>query len=174
MKKTVLTYGGIAGGAIVILMFISMSLLEGDNPNFKLAEILGYITMIGALSLIFVAIKTYRDRELDGVINFGKAFKIGLMITLVASAIYIAGWMIYSSTGGASEFMEQYTQYTIEEMRKSGEPQEVIDQKITEMEKFQEMYKNPLVKIGFTFLEIFPVGLLISLIAAGLLRKKPA
>ena len=173
MKKTVLTYGAIAGGAITILMLISMSLLEGgESPNFKQAEIVGYITMIAALSLIFVGIKSYRDKELNGVINFGKAFQIGLMITLVASAIYVIGWLVYTSTGGASEFMDQYMEYSIEQLKSSGQSQEVVDQKIAEMEKFKEMYKNPLVKIGMTFLEIFPVGLIISLIAAALLRKK--
>ena len=172
MKKTVLTYGGIAGGAIVIMMFISMALLEGDSPNFKRAEVIGYISMIAALSMIFVGIKTYRDKELDGTINFGKAFQVGLMITLVASAIYVIGWMIYTSTGGAAEFMDQYYEYSVNELQNSGASQEVIDQKIAEMEKFKEMYKNPLVQIGITFLEIFPVGLVISLIAAGLLRKK--
>lgn len=174
MKKTVLTYGGIAGAGIVVLMFISMATLKGDNPNFKLAEVLGYVTMIAALSLIFVGIKSYRDKELDGFINFGKAFQIGLLITLVASVIYVTGWMIYTSTGGAAEFMEQYYDYAVEQLRESGKSQEVIDQKIAEMEKYKEMYKSPIVQIGITFLEIFPVGLLISLIAAALLKRKPA
>jgi hypothetical protein len=40
------------------------------------------------------------------------------------------------------------------------------------MEQFQEMYKNPFVKIGVTYMEILPVGLLVSLISAGLLRKR--
>lgn len=173
MKKTALKYGGIAGAIITVLMLISMLSLEGESPNFKQAEILGYVTMIAALSMIFVGIKTYRDKELDGSINFGKAFQVGLFITLVASVIYVAGWMIYTSTGGAAEFMDQYYEYAIEQLRESGKSQEVIDKKIAEMETYKEMYRNPLVQIGITFLEIFPVGLVISLIAAALLKRKP-
>lgn len=173
MKKTVLTYGVVSGGIITLLMLISMSFLKGESPNFQRAEIFGYVTMIAALSMIFIGVKTYRDKELEGVINFGKAFQVGLMITLVASIIYVIGWMVYTSTGGAAEFMDQYAEYMVEQLRESGKSQEVIDQKIAEMEKYKDMYRSPIVQIGVTFLEIFPVGLIISLIAAGLLKRKP-
>ena len=40
-----------------------------------------------------------------------------------------------------------------------------------EMAQFGEMYANPLIRMPITFIEIFPVGLVISLIAAALLRN---
>lgn len=170
MKKTVLTYGPIAGVIIVLLMSLFIGLM-GKEQDYQMGEILGYASMIVALSTIFVGIRKYRDDELGGMITFGKAFQVGLLITLVASAIYVAAWMFYSAGGGADEMMTAYLDQMVEKMEASGATQAEIDAKVSEMEQFQEMYKNPIVKIGITFLEIFPVGLIISLIAAGLLRK---
>jgi len=171
MKKIVLIYGLIAA-AITIVPMTLFNMLSGDEFDFKLGEIVGYASMIIALSTIFIGVRKYRDEELGGVISFGKAFQIGLLITLVASFIYVASWMLYSTTGGAEEMMTAYMDQTIEQLRASGATETEVSSKISEMESFQEMYKNPIVKIGITFLEIFPVGLIISLIAAGLLRKK--
>ena len=39
------------------------------------------------------------------------------------------------------------------------------------MRQMGELYKNPIVKIGFTYMEILPVGLLISLLCAALLKR---
>lgn len=170
MKKTVLTYGPIAGVIIVLLMALFIGMM-GKEQDYQMGEILGYASMIVALSTIFVGIRKYRDEELGGIITFGKAFQVGLLITLVASAIYVAAWMFYSAGGGADEMMTAYLDQMVEKMEADGSTQAEIDAKVNEMEQFQEMYKNPIVKIGITFLEIFPVGLIISLIAAGLLRK---
>lgn len=170
MKKIVLRYGLIAGAIIVLFMTTSMSLM-GKELHYKIGEVFGYASMIIALSTIFVGIRKYRDEELGGFISFGKAFQVGLFITLVASALYVTGWMIYSATGTGQEFMANYLDATIAQLRQSGISEAEVDQKVAEMEAFMEMYKNPIVKIGMTFLEIFPVGLIISLIAAALLRK---
>ena len=105
------------------------------------------------------------------MISFGKAFQVGILITLVASVIYVAAWMAYSAAGGGEEMMAEYFNSAVEKLRASGSTEAEIEQKIVEMKKFQEMYKNPIAKIGITFLEIFPVGLIISLIAAALLRR---
>ena len=173
MKKTVLTYGPIAGVIIVLLMALFFGLMSKEQ-DFQMGEVLGYASMIVALSTIFVGIRKYRDDELGGMITFGKAFQVGLLITLVASAIYVAAWMFYSAGGGADEMMTTFLDQTVEKMKASGATEAEISAKVAEMKQFQEMYKNHIVKIGITFLEIFPVGLIISLIAAALLRKTEA
>ena len=40
------------------------------------------------------------------------------------------------------------------------------------MKKFKEMYENPFFNAAITFTEPFPVGLIITLISAAILRKK--
>ena len=170
MQKIVLTFGIISGAILVALMLITTPFM-GEIMDYSTAEFLGYVSMIVALSTIFIGIKNYRDREMNGVISFAKAFQVGLLITLLASAIYVAGWVTYMNVSD-SNFTEKYAQYLQEELQKSGASQEIIDAQMAEIESFKEMYQNPFIQIGFTFLEIFPVGLLVSLIAAALLKKK--
>lgn len=168
MKKLILTYGTIAGIIVALMMVVTFGTSLVDMEN---GEIIGYSTMIIAFSTIFFAIKSYRDQFLEGQIKFIQALKIGLGITLIATAIYIIAWLIISSTI-AKDFMAEYSQKSIEEIRSSGLPEAEINTKIEGIESFQELYKNPLVKIAFTFLEIFPVGFLVSLLSAFILKKK--
>ena len=173
MTRTVLTYGLIAGILNTVLMLAAMPLYMKDGQmNFQLGELLGYASMIVALSMIFFGVRHYRDRQPGGRLSFREAFKIGVLITLVASAIYVIGWMLYSNIGPGQDFMEQYYRYSVEQIRASEASQEEIDRKIAEMEQFKEMYRRPLVQIGVTFLEIFPVGLIVSLISAVILKRK--
>ncbi len=172
MKKIVRNYGLMAGGILAAVMLITAPLYSSGKMSIEAGGWVGYISMIVALSAVFFGVRAYRDNEAGGAISFGKAFQVGILITLVASIIYVAVWMIYSSFGSGNEFMDQYYQYSVEQLQKSGKSAAEIEQEIARMEQFAEMYKNPLVKIGFTFLEIFPVGLIISLLCAALLRKK--
>jgi len=172
MQKLILKFGLIAGSIVSAFMLISISFI-GDLIDFGTGEILGYISMIAALSAVFIGIKSYRDKELNGTIGFAKAFQVGLLITLVASLIYVISWVIYINTSD-SDFINDYKAYMIAELEKSAESQEVMEQKLAEIESATEMYQNPIAQIAITFLEIFPVGLLVSLIAAALLQKKPA
>lgn len=168
MKKLILTYGSISGlivAAMLVVVF-SKSTIDYDSGDF-----LGYAIMIIAFATIFVAVKSYRDKQLGGHINFATAFKLGLGITLVASAIYVIAWMIISNTI-AKDFMTEYYQQSIEQLNASGLSDEELALRVEEMEQFRELYKNPFIKIGITFLEIFPVGLIISLISAAILKKK--
>jgi len=168
MRKTVFTFGIIAGIIVSAMLFITMT---EDFVGMKHGELIGFATMIIAFTTIFFAIRAYRDKYNGGEIKFGKAFLIGLYITLIASTLYVASWMLISGTYGKN-YMDQYYENAIEEIRESDMSQEEIDLQIRSMQQFQEMYKNPFVKIGVTYMEILPVGLVISLISAGLLRKR--
>lgn len=173
MKKVVLKYGILAGMIEVVIGFGLMSVLIGGSmANIKYSELIGYTTMIVSLSLIFFGIKAYRDQEQGGVISFGQAVKIGILISLIASAFYVVGWMLYYHLGSGRELMDAYFATTVEELRNSGQPAAEVQAEIDKMEGFREMYQQPIVMIGMTFLEIFPVGLIISLIAAALLKRK--
>jgi hypothetical protein len=69
-------------------------------------------------------------------------------------------------------YLEKYRAHVVEEARANGESQAAIDKRVADMEKFAEMYKNPAVNVAVTFIEPLPVGLVIALIAAGILRRK--
>ncbi|NND32417.1 MAG: DUF4199 domain-containing protein [Saprospiraceae bacterium] len=173
MSKIVLTLGSIAGIILVIMLGLSLAFSSGemDAQSMKFSEIIGYATMIIALSLIFFGVRAHRDNALNGHIGFGQAFQIGLLITLVASFFYVVGWMILSNIL-APDFMDQYAEFTLKSMQESGASVSEIKAAEAEMEKYRQYYENPLLKAGLTFMEIFPVGLIISLISAIILRKK--
>ena len=173
MKKIVLVYGTIAGLLNVMMFVISFYLMDKGILKDH-SEALGYSTMIIVLSLIFFGIKSFRDKHSNGTITFWKGLKIGLAIASIASFFYATGWEVYyNSVPGVKEnFINKYTDSLIAKMKQEGATQEKIDAKIQEMESMKEMYKNPFIRYGMTLAEIFPVGLVIALISAGVLRKK--
>ncbi len=170
MKKVVLTFGLISGLIVVVLMLASMS-LKTYQSSYRMAEVIGYGSMIISLSMVFFGIKSYRDNYRNGTITFGKAFQVGILITLISACIYVAGWMIYSELSGP-EMMNEYFQHSINSIKNSGESEAKIAADLKEIEMWRELYKNPLMKIGITFMEILPVGLLVTLICAFLLKRK--
>jgi hypothetical protein len=169
MKKLVITFGLISAAIIAVLMSISMSFMKSNG--FEGGEIYGYLSMIIAFSTIFVAVKSYRDNHLKGSITFGKGFKVGLYITLITSVLYVVWWMIYSNTVYTT-FTEDFVTFQIQKLQESGASAEEIEAMKEEMKSFAELYANPFFKVGMTFLEIFPVGLIVSLISAALLRRR--
>lgn len=169
MRKLILTHGLIAGG-IVILSIIFTMYLAGDDPQIAGLEWLGYLTMLVALSIIFFGIKRYRDHELGGVIGFGTAFRLGMGVTLVASLVYVVAWEINLVLTDYA-FIHDYTNAVIEDQKEAGLSGEELQQFIEGMELAKERYNNPFFRLPITFMEIFPVGVLITLLSSALLRK---
>ena len=96
MKKNIIIYGLIAGIVVSVLMLFSVNSISHREGNFDYdrSMLIGYASMLIAFSLVFVGIRNYRDKYNEGVISFGKAFKIGIMIVLIASTIYVVAWLI--------------------------------------------------------------------------------
>ena len=160
-------YGGIAG-AIVISVLVASFML--DLPNHTSSMWFGYLIMLVALSLIFVGVKRYRDLECGGVIRFGRAFALGLGIAAIAGVIYTVGWEIYVALSG-TDYMAEYSAKAIAELRSEGASDAVIAAKTQEMARMADLLRNPLFRLPMTFAEIFPVGLLVALVSAAVLRN---
>lgn len=171
MKKIILTFGLIAGAIVSVIMVISMPLYEKGILNFDNGQWVGYTSMVIALSMVFFGVKSYRDNYHNGSITFGQGFKIGILITIIASVIYAVSWEISYNTM-AADFTEKVFQHYMEEKKKSVGTEAEIKQAVQQMETMKELYKNPLFRFGMTLMEILPVGLAITLVSAGLLRKK--
>jgi hypothetical protein len=172
MKKIILIYGLIAGSIVAAMMFITMPMYNNGSLDMDSGELVGYTTMVIALSLVFFGIKSYRDNHANGSISFGKGFKVGILITLIACVMYGLAWEVsYSQIG--DEFMIKMNEKYFEDMKAEGATEQELEKAKKEWESFGEMYKNPAFRFVFTmFVEIFPVGLVITLISAGILRKK--
>lgn len=170
MKKNILVCGLIGGLVLAIVMVTSISLCY-KKDDFEGNMVLGYASMVLAFSLIFVGVKNYRDKYNYGVVSFGKAFKIGLFISLIASTMYVLAWLV-DYYFFIPDFMDKYTAHILKQCKADGLDAAAIQAKTSEMADFKEMYKNPLVVVLFTYFEVLPVGLIISLIAALILKKK--
>jgi hypothetical protein len=168
MKKTVLTFGLIGGVMISALMLATVPFAK--QIGFEKAEFVGYTVMVLSFLMVFFGIRSYRDNIYGGTISFGKAFGIGLLITLVASACYVTTWeLIYYWF--APDFAEKYGAYMLEKARDAGATEQELAARAAEMARFREMYKNPLINAGITLIEVFPIGLLVTLVSAAILRR---
>ncbi len=168
MKRIIFPYGAIAGAVIIGSMILTFALGGGMSGS---SVWLGYLFMIVALSLIFLGVKRYRDQELGGVIRFGTAFLLGLGISLVASVIYVVVWEVYLSVTDYA-FIHDYTQSVLAAKEAEGLAGAALEAEVASMETLTSRYANPVFRLPMTFLEIFPVGLLITLVSAGLLRNE--
>jgi len=92
MKKTVLTFGLIAGVMISVLMCSSLLLAHRIGPGHSM--LIGYTIMVASFLLVYFGIRSYRDNTLAGHISFGRAFTCGLLITLITTVCYVASWEI--------------------------------------------------------------------------------
>lgn len=169
MRKTVLTFGLISGAILAAMMFATMPF--HDQIGFDRGEIIGYTTMVLAGLLIFFGVRSYRDNVAGGSVSFGRAFAVGIQIGVVAAVCYVAAWEIIS-TKVSPDFMQKYQAHVLEKARADGETQQQLAARKVEMEKFAELYKNPLINVAMTFMEPLPVALLLSLVSAAVLSRK--
>jgi hypothetical protein len=169
MKKIVLTFGLIGGAILAAMMFATLPFL--DKIGFDKGEIVGYTTMILAFMLVFFGIRSYRENVSGGRITFGRAFAVGILITVVACVCYVVAWEILYFKF-MPDFADKYASYVVEKVRAAGASQQVIDAKLQEMKSFKAMYDNPFINAAITFVEPFPIGLVVTLISAAFLRKK--
>lgn len=173
MKKIVLTFGTISGAILVVLSGIWLYYLSSRDFHMEGGEVIGYSTMLLAYIVVFFGIRQYRDEVGGGAITFGRAFKVGILMVLMVSAMYVTLWeIVYYNF--MPDFAERYAATQVEKMRASGATEAAIAKTQQEMARFAELYKNPLINIGMTLLEVFPLGLIITLISAAILRRKAA
>ena len=169
MRKIVLTFGLIAGVMLSVMMLLTMPF--HDQIGYDKSMVIGYTSMVLAFLMIFFGVKSYRDNVSGGRVSFGKAFQIGMLITLIATACYVATWqVVYRKL--VPDYDEKYTAYSLEKARQEGATAQELAEKEREMTEFWESYQNPLVNIAFTSLEPLPVGLVFTLVTAGVLSRK--
>ena len=169
MKKIVIVFGLIAG-VIVSAWAVCGAGLCYSGGNYTTGMVLGYASMILAFSLVFVGVKNYRDKFNSGVISFGKAFKIGFYITLIASTMYVLVWLVDYYLF-IPDFMDKYSAHMISQAQHSGATAAEIANKTKEAASMKEMYKSPVMVVLFTYMEIFPVGLVVTIITALILKR---
>ena len=170
MKKNILIFGLISGTIVSVFMGVSMVLCYNKN-SYSGNMVLGYTMMLLAFAFVFVGIKNYRDKFNGGLISFGEAFKVGSLIALVASTMYVITWLIVYYNF-IPDFMDKYSAHIINDAKAAKVSQADLDKQIAQMDSMKRIYKNPFGVILFTYLEILPLGLIVALISSLILKKK--
>ena len=172
MKRNIIICGLIAGLIVTAFMVAAMAKIYNLN-NYEGSMLLGYTTMLVAFSLIFVAVKNYRDKYGNGVVSFGKAFRIGLMITLIASTMYVVVWLI-DYFYFIPDFYEKYSARELLKLKAGGATPAQLKAELAQIQYYSKLYRNPFFNALITYTEILPVGLIVSVLAAVILKRKSA
>ena len=171
MKRIVLTFGLISGVLLSGMMIAMMPFI--DQIGMDRGMVIGYTTMVLAFLLVFFGIRSYRETVGNGRISFSRALAVGFLIMGIATICYVVTWeIVYFNF--LHDFGDKYAAYVIEKARAAGASAEEIARQTEEMKKFKTMYDNPLYNAAFTLLEPLPVGVPMTLISAGILRKNRA
>jgi hypothetical protein len=169
MKKTILTFGLISGALSSLMMVATVPFM--DKIGFDKGEYFGYTAIVLSFLLVFFGIRSYRDNVGNGQITFTKGFAVGISITLISCIFYVVTWeVLYFNF--LHDFMDKYGAYMVEKLKASGASPAAVQAQLQQLKKYKELYENPLFNAAITFIEPFPIGLVITLISAAVLRRK--
>lgn len=170
MKKTILIFGLISGFVSSALMLATVPFLDKLGAwNY----VVGYTGIVLSFLLVYFGIRSWRDNNNGGRITFGKAFAIGISITLISCVFYVITWdIVYFNF--MPDFMTGYTAHAIQQARAANLSPAALQAKIDSLNRMQRLYRNPFYMAAMTFIEPFPVGLLMTLLSATILRRKTA
>jgi hypothetical protein len=168
MKKIVWTFGLISGAIMAVFMIATLPFANAFDEH---SLVVGYAGIVAGFLLVYFGVRSYRDNVLRGTIGFGRALAVGLLIATIGSICYVATWeiMYYKFM---PDFYSKYAQSAVDQARKSGKSEAEIAKTRATMDEMTKNAENPLWVAATTFIEPFPVGLLIALVSAGILRRK--
>ena len=169
MYRKILIFGAIAGLLVGGFLY-GMTVANAGKPPLQYGMLIGYASILVALTFVFVGIKRHRDEDRGGAIRFWPALGMGLAMSLVASLLYVVAWEAALATTGM-DFAAEYGRQVLEQKRAAGASEAQLAALSAQMAAFAKQYANPMFRMPMTFVEIFPVGVLVSLVSAALLRK---
>jgi hypothetical protein len=173
MRKTVLTFGLLSGAVVALLTSILLPLCMRGGVDLRWGELIGYSAMVLAFLFVFFGVRSYRERT-GGALTFGRAFRVGILIVLVSSTFYVVAWEIVYFGGIWPDFMTDYSEHHVARLEAKGASAEEVAAERAKMARLAELYENPFFNAGVTFLEVFPVGLVVALVSAAILRRRGA
>jgi len=169
MKRNILVFGLILGIILAAFGVFSMNMIY-NNPNMETNDLFGYAVMVLIFSLVFFGIRNYRNKELGGVISFGRAFKVGALIVLVGSTLYVVVGLGYYHLF-VPDFMEKWVEVVLNNAVSSGATESELAAKTEQMEQFSNWFENPFFAILLTYAEVLPIGLVVALVSSLILKK---
>jgi hypothetical protein len=170
MRKTILIFGLISGAISSLMMIVLVTF--GERIGFDRGAVIGYTSIVLSFLMVFFGIQSYRDNIGNGQITFLKAFAVGISITLISCIFYVVTWEViyYNFIPG---YWDKYGAHLVEKLTASGASPAAVQARLQQVRKYKELYKNPLLNAALTFIDPFPIGLVMTLVSALVLRRKP-
>ena len=167
MKRSILRFGLYSIITVSLLSLLIWSLIGTTDNTF--GEVIGYSSMVVSLLFVYFGIKHYRDRENNGIVSFGKALLIGILISLMASLAFGILDIIYVKFINP-DFMTDYYNGMLEEAQSL--PAGEFEIRKAELESEKQMFSNPFMHLLIMSTMVFVIGFIISLISAMILQRK--
>ena len=164
MKTTIFRYALRATGILIVLGLINWFVIARPM-GYRASEIVGYLSMVLALSMIYFAIRHFRMQYGNGSVSFGQGFRIGMFITLITSALFFIYSALYFLIWG-DEFKEWADQHF-----QSSLSSEKYQEYVLQVEQMGALYNNVAFQGLVMFLTVFFIGLIITLISATVLKR---
>ncbi|HVG23127.1 MAG TPA: DUF4199 domain-containing protein [Thermoanaerobaculia bacterium] len=170
MKNIVLIYGIISGCVLAAFVALLLPFAVDTEVHREHGLLIGYSVMVLAFTAVFLGVRSYREK-FGGTISFGRALGVGLLIVLIASTFYVVAWE-FTYFNFMPDYLDKYAAVELQKMQAKGASAAEMATARQEMEHFKTLYANPFINVGMTFMEIVPVGLVMALVSAAILRRK--
>ena len=173
ISQVAIKWGTIAGLLMVGVPLLTYLLIGGGPETFEVGEVIGYATIILSLLLIFMAINEFRRLQPDQRVGFAQGLAIGLLISAIAGSLFgVYNWVYVEFL--QPDFLDQYYNHAIEQLRQSGQTEADIQRQIESFEREKALFMNPAIQFLLMFLTVFVIGLVVTLFCAAIQSRLPA
>lgn len=169
MRKTVLLYGLAAGVLAVAFMLATLPYI-GD-ARYQIADVLGYTSIVLSALVVFFGIRSYRHSLYGGRLTFWRALAVGVLITLVSCVIQVVAfeWIYFKAM---PSFGDKFVLCMVERARDAGASDAEILRTADRATDLKKLYDQPLANAALTFATSFPIGLVVAVVSALILRTR--
>ncbi len=166
-NKTTLFNHSLVWGAILGIVLIVWSLLL-YFLDLSTNRVLGYVSWLISIAIVFYAMKIYRDTVNQGILSFSNAFVIGLLVCIISG--FISAVFAYIQFNFISpELIDKMVQISEEKLLSRGMPDDMVEQSLEMSRKFM----TPGLIAVMAFVMSVILGAIMSLILAAIVKKEP-
>jgi len=157
MKRLIIRYALYGSSVSIALGLLNWFVLAPISVG--LSQAVGYLSIIASLFCIPLGLKYFRDKLNSGSLTFKEGFRIGMGITLVASAILFLYSLLFFVIAGSD-----FTEWREAGMTAEGQ---------AEMTNMPDYIMSPLFQAVIMFVTVFLIGFIINLISIFVLKSNP-
>jgi zinc transporter ZupT len=165
-KNTSLFVNALIWGVIIGLVSVVYSVILYMLDQ-ALNNVLGYLGFIIIIAGLAIAMKSYRDNVLDGILPFGKAFGFGILIVLISAVISgIYGILLYTIID--PDLIGKAMDASAGRMLEQGLSEDQVEQAL----EISKRFMKPVFMFISGLVVNLLVGVVLSLIMAAIFKKE--